>query len=110
LFVPQLTLDYDIKECFSRPFKKLKESCEFYGAREEANDEFKRVIDKLAKTNTEFFAFDQNDVFCSGKKCSAIFDGMPLLRDQIHLSEYGSIEVVKIFERWAVTHAPDLLR
>jgi hypothetical protein len=36
--------------------------------------------------------------------------GIPLFRDRVHLSEYGSIRLARIFEKWAAVNAPGLLR
>jgi len=111
LFKPYVALAYDPRECFSRPFNNSKQSCEGdLGLRKSYDEVFGAVVDQLARTNTHFLVFDPNDAFCNGKKCSMIINGMPALRDKVHLSEYGSIEVAKVFQKWAVTHAPDLLR
>jgi len=39
-----------------------------------------------------------------------ILNGMLLLRNAFHISEYVSIALTKIFYKSAAIHAPDLLR
>jgi len=112
VFIPHLVLGYDIRNCFSRPFQDPKRNCEVEVAkRRQLNELFRPLIDELAKTNPGVLFFDQNDLFCDEKICSMIKDGMPLFRDEAqHLSEFGSIEVAKIFKKWAVANAPSLIR
>ena len=112
LFVPHLTLNYDIRNCFSRPLDSSVRSCEVdIEQRNKLDAGFKILKDQLAQANPEVLIFDQNDLFCDKKECSMVRNGMPLLRDEYqHMSEYGSIELAKIFQKWAFTHAPDILR
>ena len=112
LFIPHLELTYDIRNCFSRPFGNSIRSCEVdIQERIKLNDTFGALVKQLAQTNPEVLIFDQNDLFCDSRKCSMIRDGMPLLRDEYqHMSEYGSIELAKMFQKWSTTHAPDILR
>ena len=112
LFLPHLRLNYDIRECFARPFNNNpKRSCEIQiSERSRADAMFKAVVDQLRHTNTEVLVFDQNQVFCNNERCSMVRNGMPLLRDAFHISEYGSMELAKIFQKWVAIHAPDLLR
>src|SRR4051812_11234729 len=56
--------------------------------------------------------FDQNEVFCKGRQCSLLRDGMPLFRDhesESHYSEYGSAQVAKLFVAWAKINLPCIL-
>jgi hypothetical protein len=112
VFIPHLVLGYDIRNCFARPFQDTKRSCQVdLGVRRELNELFRPLIDYLAKSNPRVLFFDQNDLFCDENRCSMIKDGMPLFRDEAqHLSEFGSIRLAEIFKRWAVTHAPGLIR
>ena len=111
VFVPHVRLGYDIRNCFARPFKEVR-SCELdIQERKRINEGFKPLVDQLAQTNPNVLIFDQNDLFCTNDKCSMVHNGMPLLRDEFyHLSEYGSIELARIFKTWASRHAPDLLQ
>jgi peptidoglycan/LPS O-acetylase OafA/YrhL len=112
VFMPHLVLGYDIRNCFARPFQGRKRNCEVEpAARRQLNAQFQPLIDLLAKTNPQVQFFDQNDLFCDDKRCSMIKDGMPLFRDEAqHLSEFGSIELAKIFKNWAATNAVSLIR
>ncbi|MBA2652914.1 MAG: acyltransferase [Tatlockia sp.] len=110
VFLPHLRLDYDIRSCFSRPFKKPAFSCEL------GLDEYKKylqgfqpVIESLKLTNPRVVFFDPNRLFCDSKKCSMIDKGIPLFRDEHnHLSVYGSKKLAKLFEKWAKKNIPEL--
>lgn len=111
IYVPHLKVDYDIRGCYSRPLKRIEGSCELgIDARKALSANFKPLVDQLSKTNPKVAFFDQNDLFCDGLKCSMVRDGMPLFRDEHHhISEYGSVELSKIFVEWARTNMPELL-
>ncbi|MDB5888027.1 MAG: O-antigen acetylase [Rhodocyclales bacterium] len=112
IFSRHLKVDYDIKGCFARPFKQPRKSCELSlqdRQRIEANAE--PLVRSFAVTNPDVAFFDENDLFCDTQKCSMIKDGMPLFRDEYqHLSEYGSIELGKLFEKWARVHVPQFFQ
>jgi hypothetical protein len=112
VFVPQVTSGYTIRACFSRPFGIPRENCEFALERyQRLADKFKPIIQTLSATNPGVLFFNQNELFCNADRCSMVHDGMPLFRDQYnHLSEYGSTELAKIFEKWASSNIPELLR
>ncbi|WP_141710165.1 SGNH hydrolase domain-containing protein [Legionella parisiensis] len=60
------------------------------------------VIKAISKTNPSVIFFDPNDLFCDSKKCSMIdANGLPFYRDQLHISEYGSIKLLGLFQKWA---------
>ncbi len=110
VFIPHLIFNYDIRGCFLRPFKS--KDCEFNTeARKNLNEGFKPLVDHLSKTNPNVLFFDQNELFCDAEKCSMLRDGMPLYRDEHHhISEYGSIELSRIFTRWASVNIPEIFR
>ncbi|CDZ78169.1 O-acetyltransferase OatA [Legionella massiliensis] len=111
VFIPHLTLNYDMKSCFSRPFSGQEQpSCEltldYY---ENFLKLFEPFVQSIKKTNPNVVFFNQNQLFCDDKKCSMIRDGLPLFRDQsYHLSEYGSIQLANIFEKWAIENIPEM--
>jgi len=111
IFTPYLMVDYDIKGCFSRPFNPKHKNCELsLDLRREFTEGFRPLIQQILKTNPDVAFFDQNDLFCNNVNCSMILNGMPLLRDESqHISEYGSIELSKIFTKWAMQNVPDIL-
>ena len=111
LFVPHLLLSYDVTACISRLWFIAARGCEIDQAqRETINEQFRHVTNSLMSTNPELRVFDQNELLCQEASCYATQDGIPLFRDQWHLSEYGSIRLALIFERWAAVNAPDLLQ
>jgi hypothetical protein len=71
---------------------------------------FTPLIDALKHTNPKVLVFEQNGVFCDqGKQsCSFVRDGLPLLRDEVHTSEYASILLHDYFNKWASTFAPQI--
>lgn len=110
VFTPHLHADYDIRGCFSRPFKRHIKTCSLSRTEREALlANFKVLRDRLAETNPNVAFFDQNELFCQGENCSFVRDGMPLFRDEFHhLSEYGSKELAKVFLSWADKNVPEL--
>lgn len=101
----------NIQNCFSRPFKMGSQAkCEIsLKQRQDIKTLFKPLKAYFAKSNPKVIFFDQNDLFCDSEKCSMVRNGMPLMRDAVHISEYASIEVSKIFEKWAKKHVPEML-
>lgn len=111
IFTPHLIFNYDIRGCFSRPFKAKKNNCELsLDSRRMITEGFRPLVQQLSKTNPNVAFFDQNDLFCNNEKCSMLRNGMPLFRDEGKLlSEYGSIELSKLFAQWAGENIPELL-
>jgi peptidoglycan/LPS O-acetylase OafA/YrhL len=111
VFTPHLRVDYDIKGCYSRPFNASHRSCELdLESRRKLTENFKPLVLQISKSNPKVAFFDQNDLFCNNERCSMLLNGMPLFRDEYHhISEYGSIELAKIFTKWAAANIPDIL-
>ena len=111
VFVPHILLPFDIRRCFPRPLGQVLADCTVpLSAREKINVGFRSVIEALRAQRPEVKVFDINDVFCNSTACSFKRDGMPLYRDKgNHLSEYGSIEVGKMFATWAKRNEPEIL-
>lgn len=110
IFTPHIMVDYDTTGCFSRPLKKPKFNCELTLMDYAKHlDRFKPLVQQLSKTNPNVAFFNQNELFCDANKCSMIRNGMPLFRDEFHhLSEYGSVELSNIFEKWAKINTPQI--
>ncbi|KTC86052.1 MULTISPECIES: acyltransferase family protein [Legionella] len=111
IFMRPLAFADNIQSCFSRPFKmgsqtKCESSLE---QRKDIKTLFKPLKAYFAKSNPKVIFFDQNDLFCDHEKCSMVRNGMPLMRDDVHISEYASIEVSKIFAKWVKKHVPEML-
>lgn len=110
IFIPHILLDYDIRNCFARFAMKPLKTCELsHKVYEQYLKNFEPLILVLKKTNPQVAFFNPNDLFCNHEKCSMIHKGIPLFRDQHHhLSEYGSIELAKLFEKWSLTNIPEI--
>mgnify|MGYP000252194055 CR=1 FL=1 len=111
VFIPHLMLGYDVKGCFARPFKAPINDCTInYDQRAEIDKAYAPVIAEITKQHPNVRFFDQNQLLCKDDKCTGIQDGMPLYRDEYgHFSEFGSIELAKIFTKWAEKNAPGIL-
>jgi hypothetical protein len=105
IFIPHLTINYNIKTCFSRPLNQPEHDCYI------SEEEHKKLIDGLrdgvkyikSHLNNVYF-YDQNDVFKNGYGYgySMIIDGMPAFRDEYnHYSIYASEKVGESFKNWA---------
>ena len=112
VFTPHIKPDYDIKGCFTRPFKKPNKDCEFSLADYEKHlEDFYPVFNEISKTNPNVAFFNPNDLFFDANKCSFIRNDMPLLRDEyFHISEYGAIELATIFEKWGRKNIPEIFK
>lgn len=106
IFIPHLTINYNIKTCFSRPLNQSEHDCYIN------EEEHKKLIDGLSDgikyikshLNNVYF-YDQNDVFKSGNGYSVIIDGIPAFRDEYnHYSIYASEKVGESFRKWAKTN------
>ena len=113
VFVPHIRANHrNLRGCFSRPLQHRALNCDLDpSARDEMNTAFAPIVIRLSRSHPSVKFFDQNEVFCTGGRCSLIRNGMPLFRDQkSHYSVYGSSEVAKLFVAWAKTNAPGILR
>lgn len=109
IFTTHMAPGFHPKTCFSTPLKKVARDCTFPLRERQARfDEFKPVIDALSKSNPKARVFDQNGMYCQDGACSFVLNGMPLHRDEGHLSEYGSIELQKHFTEWARQNIPEI--
>jgi peptidoglycan/LPS O-acetylase OafA/YrhL len=111
VFIPHLMLGYDAKGCFARPFKSPINDCTISHEQREGIDKaYAPIIAEITKAHPDVRFFDQNQMLCKDEKCTGIQDGMPLYRDEYgHYSEFGSVELAKIFAKWAKDNAPGLL-
>lgn len=103
IFGPKLDLPFHVRECFARPYKPAHMNCEF--PRREATDDLADVTGLLQRTISGLqraIYFDQTALFCDEQTCSAIRDGLPLLRDTGHYSVYGSTEAMRAFASSAI--------
>lgn len=112
VFIPHLMLGYDAKSCYSRPLKQSKNDCSIdYKQRAEIDAAYAKVKQEVSRLHPDVKYFDQNELLCRNGACTGIQDGMPLYRDEYgHYSEYGSVELSKLFVKWAKTNAPGILK
>lgn len=112
VFGPKPELGYEPSLCFARPFSSPAKQCVL--DRESADGQEKSItliIQAVLAKHPAVLYFDQNELFCPvGSACSIIKDGMPLLRDFRHYSEFGSDEIIKKFVTWVAPLSPSLLR
>lgn len=110
VFLPHLAIGFDTKACFARPFKSPTVDCSMdYGRVVKTNNAYAPIIRDIKSTAPNVMFFDQTELTCENGKCSSVKNGMPLFRDESHISEYGSIELAKIFVTWAKKNAPGIL-
>jgi peptidoglycan/LPS O-acetylase OafA/YrhL len=112
VFYPHLVVDFDMRECFSRPLFPATRSCTLpLSLRKDLNAHFKALVDSIHASNPKVLFFDQNDLFCNERDCSLIRDGLPLYRDEYHhISEFGSIRVAENFVGFLRQNLPEALR
>lgn len=109
VYVPSLSLGVDVRDCFSRPFRPGGADC---STTSEARE---RILAAFQPLRTEISRrpgvniFDKNMLFCNPTVCSITREGMPLLRDQLHISEYGSGLLANHFVEWAMKQVPRVL-
>lgn len=111
IFIPHITVEYDLKGCYSRPLKTKTADCVLSTDAKKAIDEgFAPLVAKISEAHPDVRFFDQNELFCGLFSCSLTLNGMPIFRDQYsHYSEHASNQVAKLFIKWAETNAPGIL-
>ncbi|MBY3193460.1 acyltransferase family protein [Rhizobium laguerreae] len=103
LFGPKPEIDYEPKYCFARPFRQPVKNCQMTETEvQEQQHELSLVLrDVLAKHPNVTF-FDPNPAFCKNGTCSLkTQDGLPMLRDKVHYSQYGSAIAIDLFVKQA---------
>jgi peptidoglycan/LPS O-acetylase OafA/YrhL len=105
IFLPKPTLGYDIRTCFSRPFKQATQSCIVHRERKENTK-----IYELKSKHPKLGFFSPYDTFCDELECRFIQNNSPLLRDLAeHLSEYGSEKLMANFVIWSKKNMPEII-
>lgn len=108
IFGPKPELGVNIRECIDRPLKRAAKGCTSIKKDQIAEQEkFRQGIIGLQKSHPNLKYFDQFELFCNEYECSYFRDGMPLLRDDAHLSVYGSSYVMDNFVEWAKYNVPN---
>ncbi|PUB43240.1 peptidoglycan/LPS O-acetylase OafA/YrhL [Pseudomonas sp. GV047] len=111
IFGPKPELRKDIKSCIGRPLGKTEAGCSS-DTSTELNKvlKFREGVYALMVKHPNLKYFDQFDLFCDSHVCIYFRDGKPLLRDDAHLSVYGSSYVMDSFVAWSKEHMPELLK
>ena len=111
LFTPRIRINYDIKGCYGRPFREVKQTCEI--SVDTYNDmlkNFKILVDAIKTTNPNVLIFDQNIIFCNAETCQFKLPVMPAFRDEYaHLSEFASKLLMEKLVDWARINTPEIL-
>ena len=104
VFVPHIKPGFHPKACFRSPLKQNSRNCLIPSSeRKRIINDFSPLINSIKISGLKFLVFDQNDVFCDRNdgNCSFVRDGLPLHRDEVHISEYASILLQGYFNEWA---------
>lgn len=112
VFTPHIRPDFNPKACFRSPLKQQPRDCVISSEiRDSLRKDFDPLLLSIKKEIPSVLFFDQNDVFCDRPdgKCSFVKDGIPLHRDEVHISEYASILMQKYFTQWAEKSLPTIL-
>jgi peptidoglycan/LPS O-acetylase OafA/YrhL len=109
VFTSHVQPGFDPRLCFSAPLRKELRDCTFPSSKlNTLQEQFEPIRKTILKADPTALFFDPNAMYCDGKVCSFISNGMPLNRDHGHFSEYGSIQLHKYFNLWAKKNAPNL--
>ncbi|MGS4661853.1 acyltransferase family protein [Citrobacter farmeri] len=111
VFYPHVRPFFDTKACFSRPFSpKAKECVAANTERNRMEKNFIEMRNSISKTLPGTLFFNQNDALCDGDYCPFVRDGLPMYRDKVHLSVYGSDLVIRNFVDWAKENKLSILK
>lgn len=112
IFKPHIQPGFHTRACFEVRSGRKPRNCTFNAdVRLKIASEFQPLVDSISKSHPKTLFFDQNEMYCPSNdgRCSYIRDGMPLYRDENHISEFGAIKLAEYFVKWANINAPTLL-
>lgn len=111
IFKPHVLMTYNIASCYSRPLVPAANDCKINQSLiDEYESDFSHLVGRIKSEHPSVMFFDTNKVFCTEGGCSYLLNGLPLIRDEFsHMSEFGSLELSKLFVEWAKTNAPEIL-
>ncbi|MHC2573960.1 peptidoglycan/LPS O-acetylase OafA/YrhL [Rhizobium leguminosarum] len=103
VFGPKPEIDYEPKYCFARPFKEPAKDCQLPEAGvQEQQRELSAVLSDVLAKHPNVTLFDPNQLLCMDGLCSLKSpDGLPMLRDKVHYSQYGSALAIDRFVKQA---------
>jgi len=104
--------NFSLKSCYTTLKLNLKKDvCDFdkRNINQDQDDNLNNLIKIINKKNPKTLFFNPNQIFdCLGEKCSFVKDGIPLFRDEIHLSKHGSKIAIEKFSEWAKINLPSI--
>jgi peptidoglycan/LPS O-acetylase OafA/YrhL len=107
IFTPHLRPGFNPKICFTVPMRSVAKDCSLPSTeRTTLFEKFRPLLESISRSNPNVRFFENNDIFCSGERCSFVLNGIPLSRDEGHISEYASIQLQKYFTEWARVNIP----
>ncbi len=110
VFYPHLQPTFDIHSCIARPILPAQSDCSLpVSARSTLDSQFASTVDLIHSEFPSVRVFDPNDVFCSSTDCNYLKDGVPLIRDNTHISAYGSDLAGQAFAKWAAVNEPEMV-
>ena len=110
VFGPHLRLGFNPRACFTTPMRTASRDCTFsLLERNRIEEQFKPLVESIAKTNQKVRFFWQNDIYCNAENCSMVRDGLPLARDYGHITELGAVRLQEHFTHWALENLPSIL-
>lgn len=112
LIGPHIQPGFDIKQCYSAPFRSADRPCAVPKARMAAMSAgLSPLRAALAEAHVIVPLFDPNVLLCSDDphSCRFTHDGLPLFRDNGHFSVYGSVRLQTLLNAWAASNMPALI-
>jgi peptidoglycan/LPS O-acetylase OafA/YrhL len=110
VFKPHIVPEFLLKQCYSRPLRPAKKQCDFDNSfRNDIVASFEPFVNFISINDSKALFFDPNSIYCEKNRCSFIHNGLPLIRDLGHYTEYGSTEVASNFVNWAKLNLPDII-
>ena len=109
IFTPDPRIGFTPKACFSTPLKNSVKNCYFKKEKiTQISTNYSFLIESIKSSHPNTFFFNPNDMFCAGENCSYVLQGMPLYRDETHISEFASVKLQDYFTVWARKNKLDL--
>ena len=111
VFTPHIKVGFNPKKCFKTLLKKNNKKCDISAdVRKSILDDFNPLLIEINKKHPKVLVFEQNDIFCDrdDDRCSFIRNGLPLHRDNVHISEYGSLLLQDYFTKWSFKNIPSI--
>jgi len=111
IFLPKPEIAYNIRKCFGRVSAAADQAQPCQHERQVLDRQREQLVKALTTLTADFPTlrlFDQSQLFCNQQRCNYLHDRLPLLRDNGHLSKYGSDLMADRFVRWAREAVPDL--